>query len=256
MLKVAARAGVCALAVLSGLITPAAAADRAWTGFYIGPHIGGAWTEIDKSLSTPSSISAPYFLPGDAAAIGTAGQMGWREGEVSIGGQVGYNIQMNGVVFGAEADIGRLGLDARSSVVEATPAAGDVNMATSVKASYLATLRGRLGLVVGDGLVYVTGGLAYSKVTLRQRTTFTGVSTDDDASASDHAVGWTVGGGVEYALDRNWTIKAEYLYADLGSFRATTYAVSPYVGDGRLIPFNHSVDLTAQIARVGLNYRF
>ena len=32
----------------------------------------------------------------------------------------------------------------------------------------------------------------------------------------DH-LGWAAGGGFEYALNNRWSIKAEYLYLDLGS---------------------------------------
>lgn len=249
-------AAIFAVAVGAGLPNAALAADPTWSGFYIGPNVGAAWSDVGKTLWTPDDPSALYFLPGDAAVINAAGTMGWSEREVSIGGQAGYNMQFGRLVVGAEIDIGRLGLDARAAIAEPTPAAGTVTMAASVKANYLATLRGRLGVTVGSGLVYVTGGLAYSKVSLRQRTTFSNVPTDDDLDNSSHEFGWTLGGGAEYALDRNWTIKAEYLYTDLGSFRTTSYPVSPYRDDGRPIPFRHSLDLTAQIARVGLNYRF
>ncbi len=37
------------------------------------------------------------------------------------------------------------------------------------------------------------------------------------ASASDTHVGWTAGGGVEWALVDNWTAKVEYLYLELGN---------------------------------------
>ena len=43
---------------------------------------------------------------------------------------------------------------------------------------------------------------------------------------SSSRVGWTIGGGVEYAITNNITIKGEYLYYDLGStnFHVARYA--------------------------------
>lgn len=67
--------------------------------------------------------------------------------------------------------------------------------------------------------------------------------------------GWAVGGGVESALSRNWTVKPEYLYVDLGSISTTG---NSYHGGfpGPTSPYIISADLTANIARVGVNYRF
>ena len=30
--------------------------------------------------------------------------------------------------------------------------------------------------------------------------------------------GWTVGGGLEYAITNNWSVRAEYRYSDFGGF--------------------------------------
>ena len=43
-------------------------------------------------------------------------------------------------------------------------------------------------------------------------------------SPSSTRVGWTIGGGVEYAVTNNITIKGEYLYAELGSDHINTVA--------------------------------
>jgi len=42
---------------------------------------------------------------------------------------------------------------------------------------------------------------------------------------TDRRTGWTVGGGVEYALGCGWSIRGEYLYVDLGSW--TTFNTPP-----------------------------
>jgi len=86
---------------------------------------------------------------------------------------------------------------------------------------------------------YVTGGLAVGNI----RTTGPLVAGIDQTNA-----GWTVGGGVEFALVANWTAKIEYLYVDLGS--ANCGAACGFA------PGGNTVSLTSNIVRGGINYRF
>jgi outer membrane immunogenic protein len=61
-------------------------------------------------------------------------------------------------------------------------------------------------------------------------------------------VGWTVGGGVEYAFDPNWSIRAEYRYTDFGGFNE--YLVNTYPGDYvHLHVYDNEVE-------VGFSYKF
>jgi outer membrane immunogenic protein len=55
-----------------------------------------------------------------------------------------------------------------------------------------------------------------------------------------NAIGWTAGGGVEYALSLNWSVKAEYLYVN---YQDQT------IGPG-------TFTLIENIVRGGVNYRF
>ena len=72
-------------------------------------------------------------------------------------------------------------------------------------------------------------------------------------SVSATKAGWTVGGGLEYALGRNWTAKAEYLYVDLGTISAfADSATAPGFGLSNV----SSSKLTLNILRAGFNYKF
>ena len=62
-------------------------------------------------------------------------------------------------------------------------------------------------------------------------------------------VGWTAGGGVEFALTPNWTAKVEYLYVDLGSQSCPAGSCS-YSGPAT------TVSLTENVVRAGINYKF
>ena len=72
--------------------------------------------------------------------------------------------------------------------------------------------------------------------------------------AAGWRAGWTVGGGIEAMLARNWSAKAEYLYYDLGRTSYTDLATAPFAAG---IPvMQTSVSFAGSIARVGLNYQF
>jgi outer membrane immunogenic protein len=68
------------------------------------------------------------------------------------------------------------------------------------------------------------------------------------------ALGFAVGGGLEYALTDYVTVKAEYLFYDLGTLKIPLSATKPTgVGQGLII--NASQRLDGNIFRVGLSYK-
>jgi len=104
-----------------------------------------------------------------------------------------------------------------------------------------------------DLLLYATGGLAVARI--KTFDSIVAVADPNDfvrTSGSSTRVGWTVGGGAEWAFAPRWSVKAEYLYVNLGTFN--TIGIDP---NFPTTPFlRHSHHLTEQIARVGVNYRF
>ena len=76
------------------------------------------------------------------------------------------------------------------------------------------------------------------------------------ASISKTMTGWTVGGGFEYAFSRNWTLNAEYLFADFGNIGTTRARVQSNIVGPLNTVFDHNVDLTTNIVRAGINYKF
>jgi outer membrane immunogenic protein len=72
-------------------------------------------------------------------------------------------------------------------------------------------------------------------------------------------VGWTLGGGLEWMFVPGFTVKAEYLYYDLGSVSAEIGVSGPVVLAAGLPGFSNastlSVRTSGSILRVGLNYQ-
>ena len=147
-----------------------------------------------------------------------------------IGGTAGYNWQGAGSpwVFGLEGDIDWTNL-------KASTACGALNCQT--RNNWLGTARGRVGYAFDRFLPYFTGGLAVGDIEANRTGLIGSTSTN---------AGWTVGVGIEGVIAGNWTAKLEYLYADLGS--TTCIAVACGVAT--------NVDLTVNVVRGGLNYRF
>ena len=126
---------------------------------------------------------------------------------------------------------------------------------TSVSSDWLITLRPRVGFAANNWLVYVTGGLAVANLKSNFSFTDTFAGATESASISKTKAGWTVGVGTEYALMNGWSVKAEYLYVDLGRENTTSanlQAGAPFPSS----VFSHSVDLRSNIVRGGLNYKF
>ncbi len=156
-----------------------------WAGFYIGINGGGAWGNYDYDFQPPN---VGHDLSGGL-----------------VGGQLGYNWEYGPLVFGLETDLDWAGISGSN----ACPNPG---FSCNAKVDWLGTTRGRLGYSFNGGwLAYVTGGAAYGNV--RRESTGPASSLSQD---NTH-VGWTVGGGLEYGFARNWSVRAEYLYVDLGT---------------------------------------
>ncbi len=222
-----------ATVALAALAAPAAAADLAtkypvkavavpvfsWTGFYIGANAGYGGDKFNYDLSY-------LAVPVTSASITSSG---WF-----VGGQIGYNYQFaNNVVVGLETDI-------QWADISGTVAIGPYSAGSSV--DYFGTIRARLGYAFDRFLPYITGGAAYGR-TSTDVTCITCVGVTGNATTS---WGWTLGGGVEYAITNNWTLKAEYLYVDLGNANN----IASFAG------YSIDNDTKFNSIKVGVNYKF
>ena len=199
-----------------------------WTGFYIGGHIGGAWS--NASISDPIG---GIFLP---AGIALA-----HNGSSFLGGfQLGYNYQTGPWVFGIQGDMSWTAINA--SVFN--PFFGFL-LTHSDKVNWLASLSGRIGYAWNTWLLYGKGGVAWVHNTY---------STTNPpgyvANGSDTRTGFLIGAGLEYAWARNWTTFIEYNYIDVGT-RTETLAANAAPN-----PLVTSEKQNISLVKLGLNYKF
>ena len=238
---------------------PAMAPIYNWTGFYVGLNAGGAWNE---SNATTTTLFPPvsYFADTSVTAINVAGNHNIDRSGFTGGVTAGYNWQVNMAVLGIEADFNYFGVRGSTSSTTVYPCcvADSFTINSSVSTDWLATVRGRLGFLATPAfLLYGTGGLAVANVKANYLFTDTFAAATESASISTTRYGWTVGVGGEYALMNGWSLKAEYLYVDLG--RASTTSNNLTIIGPTPLPlqtFTHTVNVTSNIGRVGVNYKF
>jgi outer membrane immunogenic protein len=197
-----------------GVVYPAVAPRFTFTGFYVGGTVGGVLAGSNY-IEAPSGAFGPAFSP----SIAAAGSSSVSPRGVIGGIEAGYNWQAGMFVLGLETDFSGWDLSSSSGVAN------------------------------GNMLTYLTAGLAVSNVSLSQSILLSAVGPTLAGSASSTQLGWTAGGGVEYALTWNWSIKAEYLYFSYSNQSAAQ--VSGGAGTGTV-----TGNLTGSIARAGFDYRF
>lgn len=240
---------------------PAMAPVYDWTGFYVGGNVGGQWGSADPTTSTVFSPTG-YFATSSVPAVNTVGAQSVNSSSVTGGFTAGYNWQVNHAVLGLEGDINYFGFKGNAGGTAVYPCcvASNFTINSQVSADWLATIRGRIGFLAAPAwLIYGTGGAAISEVkgNFNFTDTFVGGATES-AAIRDTRVGWTAGVGTEYAFGGGWSLKAEYLYVDLGRVTATSTNLVAFAGT---TPFpsnvyTHSADIKSNIVRVGVNYKF
>jgi len=203
---------------------PPAQPPLQWTGFHIGVTGG-------------SSIGSTKFadpIPLDGAAF-------------SGGLTLGYNWQATpNILVGFESDFGfRGGIGGGSNGVAVASGSGS---------GYLGTYRAVLGYAWNNIMAYGSGGLAYGNVVAPNSYVGQGVVGNFGTRVNaDNAPlpGWAIGGGLEYAINDNWSVKAEYLYVRLA------HDNPQYQTDfAAFYPASICNESALHVIRAGVNYHF
>ena len=257
--------------VALGLVAPAAfAAERpvpytpppppvpvyTWTGCYVGGSAGTSYGTSTHSTVANSVLTAgPFGVPAPLPAAVAAGSNIADSFNLTgfIGGfQGGCNYQVGAWVWGVEVDGSATNKEGQAQEVPLAPflGVGRQNWVSQTQERWLVTARARLGWTWWDeSMIYVTGGGAWAKIDTSEFLLGTVLNTGHQESNTRG--GWTVGGGIEYALGYGWSVKGEYLYVDFDHY--TTFSTAPF-GLGNIAP--RDVKLNDHIFRAGMNYRF
>jgi opacity protein-like surface antigen len=207
------------------ILTKALSPATNWTSVYLGVN-GGYTFGGSKWSDGVTGTSSNSF--------GTSGFV--------LGGTVGANYQVGSLVFGVEGDGDWADASGFGTFTSTSLCAGGCLTANT----WLSTVRGRVGYAFDRYLVYATGGAAFGDI----RANFS-----NGPISRSMETGWTVGAGIEVALGRNWSAKAEYLFVDLADGSCTKACSIADPNGPPLVP-NVAVKFDESIVRGGINYRF
>jgi outer membrane immunogenic protein len=227
----------------AGLSAAAAAADLSpvykgpapvpftWTGVYFGGNAGYGFesNSDDIVLSDPSASTS-----------------GLKESGGFVGIQMGYNYQMGLLVLGLEGDVQAANI--KGSFSRVIDAAGD-SLSASGNADEFGTIRARIGATFDRLLVYATGGAALGGISNTLNVTTAGGFTSLQNDSTQ--LGYTVGAGIEYRVDPNWSIKGEYQYINFGSESLSPAGVVNTIGTT-----SNSITTDIHTFRIGVNWFF
>jgi outer membrane immunogenic protein len=205
-----------------------------WTGIYVGGQIGYAWGKSNTNLGDAF---------GDFVSFGT------NNSGVIGGAHVGYNLQLSQFVVGLEGDVDGSSLSKTVSGSPFITGFGVVPTTIHGNLGVQGSIRGRVGYAWDRVLIYGTGGVAFAGFNGSISTPF------GYDSASTTRVGWTVGGGLEYAVTNNWSIRAEYRYAQFG--HSTVFANNSFVLPGlTAVGAFGNRTINENRVQVGFSYKF
>lgn len=213
------------LLVAAVTITPTFANElKPFDGFYAGLHGGYSWQKMSGTYDNAGAAT-------NLAGIDLNGAI--------VGGQLGYNVQVNSILLGIEGDAsGYAGSDDSVTNVGATATTvltGDI--------SYLASIRGRLGVVMGNVLLYGTAGVGFVEYKFNANA----ASVPFDQSFRLRDTNGVYGGGLEWKIVEGVSIRGEYLHYDVKASSAIP-GNFPDTDSGDRVNF-HDID----VARAGIN---
>lgn len=220
------------------------------------------------------------------------------------GGQIGFNYQiLNNLILGIEADLIGTSIRGHQNIYNlfsntnsgTTPNdqggrervlinQGGVNTnSVSSGVDYLGTARVRLGYLITPSIMaYCTGGFAYGGVWANTSalgavsnaiTPLGGVDPGVNqiyaggGNTSGLLTGYSVGGGLEWMIMQNWSLKVEATYWNLGSVNLFANAIAaPSIGqventfqayaNSSVIAGVAHINYQGIVSRAGINYHF
>ncbi|HEY1606527.1 MAG TPA: outer membrane beta-barrel protein [Allosphingosinicella sp.] len=233
----------------------AAHAQTNWTGIYLGPEAGGASARLkasgtDSIFQLSNEHPAPPGSPNNPLIVvpGTTRDFAGSNTGTSLlyGGFIGGQIQTGSLVLGVEADAHGSRDSGRISVATILPPtllapSSNLNQMRDVRSRYDWSARARVGVAMGNSLLYATGGIAQTQIRLTGSDSFltpAGAAAPEippvmtfqsptigpvvtTFTRSARLTGWTVGIGGEQRIASHLSIGLDARYLDFGSHRIT-----------------------------------
>jgi outer membrane immunogenic protein len=231
-----------------------------WTGLYAGFGVGFRAVRSDAGATSESIAGVPQNLGDGRPTSQSFDSAGFRASPY-----VGYNWQIAPRwVAGIEGDIGIADQGTTRGSLSFSP--GFVLFALppdslKVNTTWDASLRGRFGFLLTPAtLAYATGGVAWQHLEMTSTCISVGCfgngQTPALISSATTQIGWTLGGGIETALDSHWLLRGEYRYADSGNAPFNIQRAATLTPGRNPIADSFNVALQTHTVTFGIAYKF
>ena len=227
----------------------------------MGLNAGYTWARADVNLNV-SDPGAGYLLPLEVTAINVNGAGRLKPSGFTGGVTLGYNWQWQNPhgFIGVEGDYDHYNHGASRSVTFLDPCGSGCTytIRQGIEVRHLATFRVRAGWASPRWLIYGTAGAAQTKVSYNEVFTDTYANAYEASRESQAKIGLVWGGGAEVKLGKHWSVKGEWLHAHFDKMRGQGSVLTAYTPT-RYFPgssFSHYSDLSVDMARLGINFRF
>jgi outer membrane immunogenic protein len=238
-----------------------------WTGFYVGGNagwVGGQASGTSDFVDNSAVVGSVFFSNPQSNRFSPSGFIG--------GLQAGFNWQLSSpFVLGIEGDFDGMRTsygfcrqtDSRNAINNCTDLGVGVET-ISGRTNWLSTIRGRGGVTWANVLFYGTGGAAFGSIKTTESLSClndgcgdnSGLQLAQSATSTQTRTGWTAGLGIEAMIARDWSVKGEWLYVDLGSLTNSLVTVGNAAPVGSTQSAVWSRSERFNIVRVGVNYHF
>jgi len=226
------------------------------SGLYAGASVGFTSSNLNTNYnaSGPGIHNPPssYWRTSSLAAIN--GSSLSNENYQAVSGSVfaGYNIAWKGIVLSPEAalDFGNRSFSSNTGGITYPCCAGNVNVGQSINSSFGSNFRLRAGVPVKAFMPYVFGGLSWRNINVQNS-----FSDSFGHNATQNTMtgtwGYILGGGIEYALSRRVSLRAEYGY---DAYTLPQQSVSSANATSDSVAFGNY--LSAGSGTIGVVYKF
>jgi opacity protein-like surface antigen len=254
-----------------------------WTGRYFGAYFGAGAGSADTSMRDSQTQTFRQTVPGTTVTqVFTENGVGSLSGDVTgsvvdlfagynlqSGGSFLLGLQFEGTVF-SDITLKSSGTNNSTQTQTTTTVTGGVTTVTSASATSASTfdhsdelrsmfaLVGRVGFLVSPQiLVYAVGGGTLGNFV---------IPDSDNPRGGDRSqweFGYTLGGGVEHKLTKNWSIRAEYRYVHFEVDRSQSSTDTQTQTRGNTTfsntnTFSRSTgtDVDIHLGKIGIVYKF
>jgi len=223
---------------------PYVAPRFSWTSCYLGGHVGGGFARKDM-IDPVQLVQDSFGGPGTTTGITTVRT---SPSGVVIGGQIGCDYEFaSNLVIGIEGAASGSTMKGRTNV--GLPAGAPDLALVQANTDFLTSVTGRVGYAFDNVLLYAKGGVALAG----DKYNVSGVSSIGNGGpfnfqGLDNRLGWTVGGGVDWAFSRHWSMNVEYDYYKFGN--GNILMSDPLSGGAGVV----DVKQTVQVVKVGVNF--